>query len=112
MQTEQLKFSGEATQDQIDAWKATIEKKYGPNAKLHSYQVDDKICYLRSVDRDTYSAAAAKVSSSPAKFNDVVIENIWLGGDEAIKTDDRYYFGLIDFVEELMAKKKGSLKTL
>ncbi len=108
----ELILKGEVSQEQIDQWKVETKKKYGENATIHSYTVDDKIAYLRSVDRDTYSAAAAKVSSSPAKFNDVVLQNIWLGGDESIKTDDRYYFGLIDFVEELMAKKKGSLKQL
>ena len=112
MENSELKLSGEVTQEQIDAWKSNVQKKYGPTAKVSAYEVDGKIAYLRSVDRDTYSAAAAKVSTSPAKFNEVVLDNIWLGGDEDIKKDDRYYFGLIDFVEELMAKKKGSLKTL
>lgn len=94
---------GQATADQIEAWK----KEFG---KIFKYQVDNKVCYLRTVDRDTFSAAAAKVSTSPAKFNDIVINNIWLGGDETIKKEDSYYFGLIEFVEELMAKKKGSLE--
>lgn len=105
-------LSGEATPEQIKNWKEMVAKKFGDTAQVHQYMVGDKVCYLRSVDRATYSAAAAKVSTSPAKFNDVVLENIWLGGDETIKTDDRYYFGLIDFVEELMAKKKGTLTTL
>lgn len=109
---EDIKLTGEVSQEQIDQWKVETKKKYGENAKVHQYTVDDRVAYLRSVDRDTYSAAASKVSTSPAKFNDVVLQNIWLGGDETIKTDDRYYFGLIDFVEELMAKKKGNLKEL
>jgi len=98
-------LKGAATAEQIAQW----QEKYG---KIFEYQIDDKICYLRPVDRNTYSAAAAKVSTSPAKFNEVVIDNIWLGGDESIRKEDQYYFGLIDYVEELMAKKKGTLRTL
>ena len=96
---------GQATPDQIAKWK----EEHG---KVFAYEVDDKICYLRPVDRTTYSLALSKVHTSPAKFNEIVIEKIWLAGDEDIRKDDQYYFGLIDFVEELMAKKKGSLGEL
>ena len=96
-------LKGQATAEQLAEWK----EKYG---KVFQYIVDDKTCYMRPVDRATYSAATAKITSGgPSKFNETVIENIWLGGDEELKKKDCYYFGLIDFVEELMAKKKGSL---
>lgn len=96
------KLSGQVADEQIAKWKEL-------HGKVYKYEVEDKIAYLRSVDRNTYSLAASKISTSPAKFNEVVIEKIWLGGDEAIRKDDNYFFGLIDFVEELMNKKKGSL---
>ena len=95
-------LKGQASPEQIEKWK----EEHG---KVFTYTVDDKIAYLRSVDCNTYSAAASKVATSPAKFNEVVIQNIWLGGDEDIRKVDSYYFGLIDHVEEMMAKKKGSL---
>lgn len=95
-------LKGQASAEQIAEWK----EKYD---KVFQYTIEDKTCYLRPVDRNTYSAAAAKATSSPAKFNDTIINNIWLGGDEDIKKQDSYYYGLIDFIEDLMAKKKGSL---
>lgn len=96
---------GQVSQETIEQWKKDHDT-------VMAYEVDGRVAYLKQVDRNTYSAAAAKVSTSPAKFNEVIIENIWLGGDDEIRNNDRFYFGLIDFVEELMAKKKGSLKTL
>lgn len=96
------KLIGEATPEQIEAWK----KEHG---QVFKYTVEDKVCYLRTVDRTTFALAASKVSASPAKFNEVVLEKIWLGGDETIKNVDNYYFGLSEFVDELMDKKKGSL---
>ena len=106
------KLIGQASSEQIASWKEEVKKTHGESAEVYEYEVEGRVAYLRSVDRDTYSAAAAKVSTSPAKFNELVITNIWLGGDETIKKQDQFYFGLIDFVEELMGKKKGSLKTL
>lgn len=97
------KLKGQATAEQVAKWK----EEHG---QVFKYECDGKVCYLRSVDRNTYSLAASKVATSPAKFNEIVIQNIWLGGDEDLRKQDSYYFGLIDFVEELMAKKKGSLE--
>lgn len=100
------KLIGEVAPDVIAGWK----DKHG---RVFKYTVDGRVAYLRNVDRNTYSLAASKISSAgPAKFNDIVIDNIWLGGDDAIKKQDGYYFGLIDFVEELMAKRKGELGEL
>lgn len=98
-------LTGQATAAQIQEWK----EKYG---KVFMYEVDGKVCYLKPIDRNIYSQAASKISTSPAKFNEIVIEGSWLGGAEALRKEDSYFFGLIDFVEELMAKKKGSLVTL
>lgn len=106
-------FQGQATLEQIAQWKKEVAEKYGENAKLYAYQVGNSICYLRSVDRNLFSMASAKVASAgPNKFNEVIVEGIWMGGDEAIKKEDRYYYGLIEFIEELLDKKKGSLSEL
>ena len=109
---EDFKLDGEATAEQIAQWKNEIAKKYGETAELMSYTVDDKVCYLRTVDRATYSAAIAKVSTSPAKFTETIVENCWMGGCEDIRKVDTYAFGLNDFIDELINKKKGSIKKL
>lgn len=103
------KLIGQASPEQIAEWKDTVAKRYGENAKVYMYEVDGKVAYVRSVDRATYSAASAKVSTSPAKFSETIIQNCWLGGCDEIKNSDQYYYGLQDFMEELIAKKKGSL---
>lgn len=106
-------FKGQATPEQIAAWKKEVAGKYGENAKVYEYKVDDSVAYLRSVDRNTFSLASSKVASAgPNKFNEVILENIWLGGDDAVRKEDRYYFALIEFIEELLGKKKGSLSEL
>lgn len=97
-----MQKQGQVSEDQIKEWK----QQYG---KVFTYEVDNKIAYFRPVDRTVYSLAASKISTSPAKFNEIVIEKTWLGGAEEIKKEDSYFFGLIDFVEEMMNKKKGSL---
>ena len=96
-------LTGQATAEQIEAWK----KEHG---KVFTYEVDGKICYMRSVDRNLYALAASKIAQAgPAKFNETVINGIWLGGCDDIRKEDCYFFGLVELVEDLMGKKKGSL---
>jgi hypothetical protein len=99
--------SASVTAEMIAGWK----EKYG---KVFKYETPDgKACFFRPVDRATYSAALSKVGQGKVeKFNDTIITNIWLAGDEEIRKVDQYYFGLIDQVEELMNKVKGYLGEL
>lgn len=105
--SQEKKLIGQVDAAQITAWKEKHKIE-----KVLSYVVDDRICYFKPVDRNTYSLAASKISISPAKFNETLINNTWLGGDETIKKDDGYFFGLIDNIEGLMNKKKGELGEL
>jgi hypothetical protein len=101
-------LKGQVEPEQIAKWK---EDHNIP--KIFTYEVDGRICYFKPVDRNTYSLAASKITSAgPAKFNEIVIERIWLGGDEAIRKEDKYFFGLIEHVEGLMDKQKGVLGEL
>lgn len=113
MSTQKISLTASATDEEIQECKKQVQTKYGATATIFKYKAEDgKVAFLRSVDRDTYSAAVNKLSTSSVKFNETIIENIWLGGDEEIKKVDRYFFGLVEFIEQLMAKKKGSLQEL
>jgi hypothetical protein len=100
-------FNGQVSPEQIENW-----KKEHKIDKVLTYVVDNRIAYLRPVDRNLYSLAASKVTTSPAKFYEIIVDGVWLGGDEAIKKQDQYFFGLMDHVEEMMQKKKGQLGEL
>lgn len=102
----QLQLEGQATDEQIQAWK----EKFG---KIFKYEVDGKVCYLRPVDRQTFALAAAKIQTGGVgKFNETVVKEIWLGGCEDIRTIDGLFFGLSEMIDELMKKRKGELGEL
>jgi len=107
-----VELIGQASPEQIEAWKKEVKEKYGENHSVKFYKVGGGIAYLRTVDRDTYSLAMVKVRESPAKFAQVVLDKIWLGGDESIRKDDGKYFGLCDMVEDMLNKQKGELGEL
>lgn len=94
-----------ATPEQIGQWK----KKHGD---IFAYEVDGKICYLKRPNRQVISVASASGVGDPFKFAEVVVVNCWLGGDEALRSEDRYFMGLSQKINEIVEIKVGEIKKL
>ncbi len=91
--------------EQIEEWK----KKHGD---VFCVTVDGKTAYLKKPDRKTLSAAAVLGKSDPMKYNEVMLNNCWLGGDEEIKTDDALFLGVSSKLSELIEIKEAEIKKL
>lgn len=91
---------------QIEAWK----QQYGPDA-VYEYTTSDGLKgYFRRPDRRVISLAVSSGQTDPMRVNEVLATNCWLGGDEAIRTEDRYFLGLVDVLGGLIDKVAGELK--
>lgn len=93
------------TQEQIDAWKAKFENVF-------KFTVEDKVCYLKSPDRKTLSYASAIGAKNPMKFNEILLKNCWLAGDEEIKTKDSYFMSVSAQLAEIIEIKEAKLEKL
>ncbi|KAA6336277.1 hypothetical protein EZS27_015564 [termite gut metagenome] len=95
----------EITQEQIEEWKA----KHG---SVFAIEVDGKVCYLKKPTRKALSAAAVIGKSDPLKYNETLLLNCWLAGDEEIKTDDDLFLGVSGKLSEIIEIKEAELKKL
>ncbi|NCC74186.1 MAG: hypothetical protein EOM06_12395 [Sphingobacteriia bacterium] len=102
--TEQ-KLKGQATPEQIEEWK----KKHG---QVKGLIVDGHICYLKKPDRKTLSFATVAGQKDPLKFNEILLNNCWLGGSEEIKTDDDLFLSAGAKISELITVKEAELVNL
>ncbi len=93
------------TKETIQEWK----KKYGT---IHKLSVDDKVAYLKTPDRKTLSYATSIATKDPLKFNEVLLNNCWLGGDEEIKTDDSLFLSASAKLADLIEVKEASLEKI
>lgn len=93
------------TQEQIDAWK----EKHGEVFKL---RIEDKEAFLKSPDRKTLSYASSVATKDPLKFNEILLGNCWLGGDEEIKTNDSYFLAASSKIAEIIQVKEAELEKL
>ncbi len=105
MSTTKQTLSGQVAPEQIEQWK----KRHGD---IFGYAVDDKIGYLRRPSRQVVSLASVAGQNDPFKFAETVLVNCWLGGDEALRTEDRYFMGLAQKINEIVEIKVGEIKKL
>lgn len=93
--------TGVATSEQLAEWKA----KHG---EFFGISVENKICYLKKPDRKTLSFAS-QVGSDPMKFNEVILKNCWLGGNEEILTDDSLFLAAGAKLDQVIEIKQAEL---
>ena len=99
------KLIGQATADQIAEWKSK-------NNEVFAITVDGHIAYLKQPDRKTIAYASSVGAKDPIKFNEILLNNCWLGGSESIKTDDSLFLGASGKLAELIEVKEAELVKL
>lgn len=95
----------DVTKEQIQEWKQQYKDIFVLN-------VEGKKAYLRTPDRHTLSYASTLATKDPLKFNEVVLTNCWLGGDEEIKTDNALFLAASSKLPELIQIKEATLEKL
>lgn len=93
------------TKEQVEA----LKKKHG---EIFEIEVEDKVCYLKKPSRKVLSLAATAGQHDPMKYNEVILANCWVEGDEEIKTEDAYFLGISGVLSDLIEVKKATLKKL
>lgn len=95
----------EATKEQIENWKANHKDVY-------QITVDGRKCYLRKPTRKELSYASTAGRNDPLKFNEVILNQCWLAGDDEIKTDDELFLGVSAQIATLVEVKEAEIKKL
>ena len=92
-------------EQKISEWKA----KHGD---VFQVEVDGRVAYLKRPDRKVLGAAAVTGKSDPMKYNEVILNNCWLEGDEEIRTNDAMFLGVSAQLAETIEIKEATLKKL
>jgi len=91
------------SKEQIQEWK----KKYGD---LFEITVDGKNCILHRPTRRDLSYAS--VVKDPIKMSETMLNQLWVAGDEEIKTDDALFFAAIQKMQDVLEVKEAEIKKL
>ena len=94
---------GKLADHEVEALKA----KHG---EVFELTVDGSACYLRRPNRKELSAASALGTADPMAFNESLLADCWLAGDEAIKTNDWLFLAACKELPALIETKVAELK--
>lgn len=95
----------EITQKTIEQWKAQ-------HGKIFQIKVGDKVCYLKQPSRKALSYAAVSAQTDPLKYNEVILNDCWLAGDEEIKTNNGLFLSVSQKLNALIEIKEAELVKL
>lgn len=96
-----------ATQEQIEEWKKDHVDVY-----QITVEEDGKTCYLRKPTRKELSFASSAGTQDPMKFNEMILKNCWLHGDEEILTNDSLFLAVSTQLDKVLEFKKAELVKL
>lgn len=91
------------TKQQIEEWKA----KHG---ELFEITVEGKSCVLHRPTRQNLSYAS--VVKDPIKLTEVMLNQLWVAGDEEIKTQDDLFLAASQKMQEVLEVKEAEIKKL
>lgn len=86
---------GRASEEQIAEWK----KLYGT---VHEINVQDKVAYLKKLDRNSLSLSLTYMGRDQVKFAETVFTNNIIGGDADMIDDTDYLPGVIENCLEIV----------
>lgn len=91
------------TKEQIKEWKAR-------HGELFEITVEDKSCILHRPTRKDLSYASAV--KDPIKMSEVMLNALWVAGDEEIKEDDSLFLAAIQKMQDILEVKEAEIKKL
>lgn len=101
----EIQLIGQATPEQIAEWK----KKH---LILFALKVGGHIGYIRKPTRPEISYAQTVAQTNPLKSNEVLLNAVWVGGSDEIKTNDELFFGVCNVLEGIVKVQEAELSNL
>lgn len=99
-------LKGTATADQIEKWKKE-------HKDVSQISVGGSTCYLRRPTRHEVEYYTTLVmDKKPIRANETLLTCCWLGGDEAIKTDDGLFYGASSQLAGLLEVREAEIAKL
>ena len=77
---------------------------------LYLITVDDKSCLLHKPTRQTLSYVSS--IKDPIRMSEAMLGELWVAGDEDIKTDDELFMAVVAKMDEVIKVKEAEIKTL
>ncbi|WP_113638962.1 hypothetical protein [Nubsella zeaxanthinifaciens] len=79
---------------------------------LWELTVEDKVAYVRKPTREEMRSVIGMATTDPLGMSEQILNDCFVAGDEEIKTDDDYFYGAAQQLQNLIQIKSAELKKL
>jgi hypothetical protein len=79
---------------------------------VYEIEIEGKKGYFKKPTRKTLMYASSMLNSNPLRFNEILMKECWLGGDECIINDDDYFLAVSGKLGEIIEVKNAELKKI
>ncbi|MCX8018935.1 MAG: hypothetical protein N2747_00405 [Chitinophagaceae bacterium] len=93
------------TEQQITEWK----KQHGA---VFEIKVEDKTAYFKKPSRKTLMYASTVLQNNPLRFNEILMQECFLGGDRELIENDDYFLSASSCLADIIEIKTAELKKL
>ncbi len=98
-------LNGQATPEQIQEWKQK-------HTDVFALKTSNSIAYVKRPGRHELSHATAIGANDPMKFNETILADCWLGGDETVKTDDQKFLAVSAKLDSIIEIAEAEVEKL
>ena len=91
------------TAEQIQQYKDKYKQVY-------EITVEDTSCLVRKPNRKALSYVSTQ--KDPIRMSEVMLNQIWLEGDEELRTDDELFLAVVQKIDEISQVKEAEVKKL
>lgn len=91
------------TEEDIAVWK----KKHGD---VFAVNIEGKTAYLKKPSRKSIGFSMS--AKDPIKAKEILLKDMWVGGDENMLVEDAYFLGLAGQVDSLIEIKEAEVVKL
>lgn len=88
---------------------AELKKKHNIDT-VFVLEVEDLVAFLKKPSRADVAMARALGEGDYIKIQELLLDAIWLEGDEAIRKDDDYFLNALKVLDTLIESKRVELK--
>ncbi len=99
------KLIGQATPEQIEAWK----KEHG---EIFQVVVEDHLAYFKKPGRKILAYASKALQESSIQYVEELLDNTFVGGSKEVLTNDDYFLAAVQVVDQMLVLKTAELTKL
>lgn len=110
MAKQEVKYHGRLDDAAIEELKRKHRDVYEIIVPMDDEEKEYAVGYVKKPGRVILGSTSRLLDINPIKANELILNDIWLGGDERLRTDDELFLSVSTRITDLISVRYAELK--